>query len=412
MEYKPHPYQQAAIDRMLSTPKVGLFLGVGLGKTSIALTAVAELMRRGEAHKVLVVAPLRVAETTWTAEATKWEHTRHLRMSKVLGPAVKRRQALAAETDVFVINRENVQWLVEYYRKRWPFDMLVVDELSSFKAYDSKRFKALKSVLPMVKRVAALTATPCSNGLIDLWPQIYLLDEGARLGRYITAYREKFFTATGGSGYCRWGWTLNKGAEEAIHAAIGDLCMSMSAEDYLTLPPRIDRVVSVELPPMARRQYKVLEKELILALEQSDIVAGSAAILSGKLRQVANGACYDENGVAQPLHTAKLDALADLVESANGNPMLVFYEFRHDAIRIYQHLQAHGLPLPSSVKSEADIEKWNRGETPILLAHPASAAHGLNLQAGGHVIVWFGLPWSLELYQQSCGRLHRGRRSR
>jgi SNF2 family DNA or RNA helicase len=286
--------------------------------------------------------------------------------------------------------------------------MVVIDELSSFKSFRAERFKKLKSAAPYIRRLVGLTGTPAPNGLLDLWLQIYLLDGGERLGKYVTHYRDKYFvpdTMNRRTGVVYF-WALKPGAADRIHAAISDLCVSMRAEDYLALPDRIDRTVNVILPKEARRQYDKLQDELILSLAQSDVEAGSAAVLAGKLLQVANGAVYDERGTARELHGAKLDALADIAEAANGNPLLVFYAFRHDAQRIAERLRAAGYPV-SPLKTERDIRDWNEGKTPILLAHPASAGHGLNLQAGGHTVVWFGLPWSLELYAQGNGRLHR-----
>lgn len=408
MKYTPHPYQEYAAQRIVEQPSVGLFLACGLGKTVITLTAVSELQAAALVRKVLVIAPLRVAESTWSTEAAKWEHTRHMRISKVLGAKAKREKALEDKAEVYIINRENVTWLVDHYEKSWPFDMVVIDELSSFKSFRAARFKKLKTVLPSIKRIIGLTGTPAPNGLLDLWPQVYLLDEGERLGKFVTHYREKYFTPdkmnrqTG----IVYSWALKPGAGERIHTAISDLCVSMSAEDYLTLPPRMDHTVRVELPPAAQRQYAQLEQEQLLPLLRSDVEAGSAAILAGKLLQLANGAVYDENGIAQEIHPAKLEALTDIAEAANGNPLLVFYTFRHDAQRIAKHLQVAGYPV-SVLKDDQDIQRWNRGDLPILLAHPASAGHGLNLQAGGHTVVWFGLPWSLELYEQGNGRIHR-----
>lgn len=413
MKYIPHPYQEYAAQRIIDAPKVGLFLDMGLGKTVITLTALSELLSHLAVNKALIIAPLRVAESTWSTEAVKWKHTRHLRISKALGSKAERIRALSSPADLYIINRENVSWLVEHYGKKWPFDMVVIDELSSFKSYKAVRFKSLKSVLPYIKRLVGLTGTPAPNGLLDLWPQIYLLDKGERLERFITHYRNKYFVPdkvnrqTG----VVYSWALKQGAEKRIHAAISDLCISMSAADYLTLPARIDRTVSVELPIGARRQYNQLERDLLLPLMCSDIEAGTAAILAGKLLQFANGAVYDENGDAQEIHTAKLDALEDIAEAANGNPLLIFYSFRHDEQRITEHLRTAGHSV-STLKTECDIERWNAGELPILLAHPASAGHGLNLQAGGHTVVWFGLPWSLELYEQGNGRIYRQGQSR
>ena len=408
MMYIPHRYQEFAAQRIVDEPRIGLFLGMGLGKTVITLTALVELLSRQMVSKILVIAPLRVAETTWGTEASKWDHTRNLRISKALGSKALRVRALAADADLFIINRENVPWLVDYYGKEWPFDMVVIDELTSFKSHRAERFKKLKSVLPKIVRIVGLTGTPAPNGLIDLWSQIYLLDGGERLGRFITHYRDEYFTPgqmnrqTGAV----YSWVLKPGAADRIHATISGLCVSMSAEDYLALPSRINRTVSVAMPPSARSQYDRLIRDQLLPLVQSDVVAGSAAILAGKLLQLANGAVYDEDGAAQEIHTAKLDALQDIAEAANGNPLLVFYTFKHDAQRIGGSLAAAGFST-TILRGERDIQRWNAGHIQILLAHPASAGHGLNLQAGGHTAVWFGLPWSLELYEQGNGRIHR-----
>lgn len=417
--YNPHPYQEYATRAIAERPSVGLFLDMGLGKTVITLTAISELLsgsRVDMVKKVLIIAPLRVAQTTWSGEAAKWEHTGHLRISKVLGSKPVRIKALSASADIYIINRENVPWLVDYYcgdnssfnGNDWPFDMVVIDELSSFKSHKSKRFKAIKSVLPHIGRLVGLTGTPTPNGLLDLWPQIYLLDGGERLGRFITHYRNRYFIPDKANRYSGivYSWTLKRGADKRIHAAISDLCVSMKAEDYLTLPARIDRTISVNMPLQARRKYVQLEKDLLLPLTQSDVEAGSAAILAGKLLQFANGAVYDEFHEAQEIHTAKLEALEDLAEAANGNPLLVFYSYQHDQQRIIKRLESAGYEV-STLKTEADIERWNAGEVPIMLAHPASAGHGLNLQAGGSTVVWFGLPWSLELYEQGNGRIYR-----
>lgn len=408
MRYNPHIYQEYAKQRIVDDLRIGLFLDMGLGKTIITLTAISELITRSMVKKALVIAPLRVAQTTWSDEAAKWDHTRDLRISKVLGSKQERVNALEIPADIYIINRENVQWLVEYLGARWAFDMVVVDELSSFKSYKAARFKALKSVLPRINRLVGLTGTPAPNGLLDLWPQVFLLDGGERLGKYITHYRTEYFLpdmVNRQSGIV-YSWKPRTGAEARIHNAISDICVSMSAADYLTLPECIDRVVRVQLPQAAASQYAKLERELLLPLVQSDVEAGSAAILAGKLLQFANGAVYDEYHDVQELHTAKLDALEDLAEAANGNPLLVFYTFRHDESRITAHLKSAGYPV-RTLKTERDVADWNGGVVPIMLAHPASAGHGLNLQAGGSTVVWYGLPWSLELYEQGNGRVYR-----
>lgn len=400
-----HDYQRFAVGRILEQPAVGLFLDLGLGKTIIALTAIEELLYdRFEVARVLVIAPLRVAESTWPAEAAKWDHTRHLRISKVLGSERERIAALDAEADIYVINRENVEWLVGHYGKAWPFDMVVIDELSSFKSSKAHRFRALRKVRPLIKRIVGLTGTPAPNGLLDLWPQIYLLDQGERLGRTLTGYRERYFDPDKRSRTTIFTWTPKPGAEEAIYARLSDLCVSMRAEDWLELPERLDNVISVRLPAGAREKYRWLERDLLLTVDERAITADTAAVLSNKLLQLANGAVYDEAGGVVELHDAKLEALDDVIEAANGQPVLVFYGFRHDLDRLLRHLRGAGARALNTV---ADIEDWNAGRVPVLLAHPASAGHGLNLQAGGHIVVWFGLTWSLELYQQATARLHR-----
>lgn len=352
--------------------------------------------------KVLVIAPLRVAEDTWSRETEKWQHTQYLKVSKVLGPEKMRLEALARQADLYVINRENVEWLVEHYKKNWPFDMVVIDELSSFKSPKAKRFKALRKVRPMIKRLVGLTGTPAPNSLIDLWPQLYLLDHGERLGKTITGYREKYFQPDQRNRQMIYSWKLRPEAEKAIHEKIGDICISMQARDWLDLPKRIDNVISVPLPPKAREKYKQLEKDLLLPFAESDVVADTAAVLSNKLLQLANGAVYDEHRNVQDIHEAKIHALEDILEASNGKSILVFYAYQHDLERLQSRFS-----FARTLETSADIRAWNRGEIDMLLAHPASAGHGLNLQDGGHVIVWFGLTWSLELYQQANARLDR-----
>ncbi|MTI95404.1 MAG: DEAD/DEAH box helicase [Firmicutes bacterium] len=359
---------------------------------------------RFEVARVLVIAPLRVAETVWTSEAAKWEHLRHLRLSRVIGSQKQRLAALGVPADIYLINRENVEWLVNHYGKDWPFDMVVVDELSSFKSPKARRFRALRKVRPLVNRIVGLTGTPAPNGLIDLWAQVYLLDQGERLGKTVTGYRSRYFEPGRGDRSRRiiYNWEPKAGAEEAIHAKIADICISMKAADWLELPERITNVVPVNLSEKAAKQYKQLERKLLLPFAEGDVVADTAAVLSNKLLQLANGAVYDEHGGVQEIHQVKLEALADLIEAANGKPVLVFYNYRHDLDRIKQRF-----PGAKTLESAAEIHAWNAGDIPLLLAHPASAGHGLNLQAGGHTIIWFGLTWSLELYQQANARLDR-----
>lgn len=374
-----------------------------VSKTVITLTAIDRLLYdRFEVSKVLVIAPLRVAHDTWSRESQKWDHLQHLRISKVLGTQKERLAALQSTADLYVINRENVHWLVKLYGLAWPFDCVIIDELSSFKSASSQRFKALRKVLPLINRIIGLTGTPAPNGLIDLWPQLYLLDRGERLGKTLTGYRETYFKPGRRNGYVVYDWLLKPDAEQAIYRRIGDICISMKAADYIKTPERIDIVHPVVLDSAARALYTEMEQEEILALSGEIIDAGSAAAVTGKLMQLANGAVYDESRKVHEVHSAKLDALEDLVEAANGRPVLVFYAYQHDQERIMAR-------FPQAVKLESSktIEAWNNRELPMLLAHPAGAGHGLNLQDGGSIVIWFGLTWSLELYQQANARLDR-----
>lgn len=404
MKFTPHPYQEYCIKYLLERPAAGLFLDMGLGKTVITLTAIDALIYdRFEVRRVLVIAPLRVAEDTWTRESTKWDHLKHLRVSRVLGTEKQRLKALEQEADIYCINRENVQWLVKHYGLAWPFDMVVIDELSSFKNPSAQRFKKLRQVRPLVNWLWGLTGTPSPNGLIDLWAQMYLLDRGERLEPTVTKYRAKYFRPGNGQGYVVYEWLPRPGSEDAIYTAIGDVCVSMKAADYLKLPERVDVVYNVALDDHARQLYKEMEKETMLTLSDTEVVdAGTAGVVTGKLMQIANGAVYDEDSKVHELHEAKLDALEDLIEAANGRPVLVFYAYQHDRDRILQR-------FPQAIKlgGEKEIAAWNKGEIPILLAHPAGAGHGLNLQDGGNRVVWFGLTWSLELYQQANARIYR-----
>lgn len=369
----------------------------------ITLSAIAELMHdRFDVARVLVIAPKLVAETVWAEEAAKWDHTRYLRISKVLGSAQERVAALRRPADIYVINRENVPWLVERVGAKWPFDMVVVDELSSFKSSKTKRFRALRRVRPLIKRIVGLTGTPAPNGLIDLWSQIYLLDQGERLGKTLTGYRDRFFKPGRRNGHIVYEWIPKPGAEERIYELLSDLCVSMSAEDWLELPERVDVEVPVVLDAEAMMKYKQLEKDLLLPLEGDVVTADTAGVLTNKLLQLANGAVYDTVRGVHEIHDAKLDALEELIEQAQGKPLLVFYAYQHDLERIKRRF-----PWAATMDEPGVVERWNRGEVPLLLAHPASAGHGLNLQEGGNHIVWFGLTWSLELYEQANARLHR-----
>ena len=349
-----------------------------------------------------MIAPLRVAQDTWGRECQKWGHLRHLSISKVLGSQKARLEALSWPADIYIINRENVPWLVKHYGLNWPFDCVVIDELSSFKSASAQRFKALRKVRPLIKRIIGLTGTPTPNGLIDLWPQLFLLDQGERLGNSLIRYRDRYFRPGRRNGYVVYDWKLKDGAEDEIYSRIGDICVSMKSADYIRMPERLDVTIPVRIPPEAKALYTEMEKEEILALAGEVIDAGSAAAVTGKLLQLANGAVYDEHHEAHEVHAAKLDALEDLVEAANGKPVLVFYAFQHDRDRILVRFPAAAL-----MENSETVRAWNAGELPLLLAHPASAGHGLNLQEGGSTVIWFGLTWSLELYQQANARLHR-----
>ncbi len=405
MKFIPHDYQKIAIEKIINLPAVGLFLEMGLGKTVSALTAIQELLYdRFEASKVLVIAPLRVAQSTWSGEIEKWDHLQGLRLAKVLGSEKQRIGALHQPADIYIINRENTEWLVDYYGRKWPFDMVVIDELSSFKNPRSKRFRALRKVRPLIKRIVGLTGTPAPNGLIDLWSQIYLLDQGERLGKTLTGYRNRYFDPGRRNQNIIFEWIPKEFAEERIYEKISDICVSMKAEDWLQLPERIDNVIEVELPEKAKWQYKQLEKDLILPLLESDVTAANAAVLTNKLLQMANGAIYDEFGEAKEIHDAKLEALEEAVEAANGKPVMVVYAYKHDLDRIRKRLKKYN---PRTLDSDKDVQDWNAGKIQVLLLHPASGGHGLNLQTGGNIIVWFGLTWGLEYYQQANARLYR-----
>ncbi|TGE31312.1 DEAD/DEAH box helicase [Desulfosporosinus sp. Sb-LF] len=403
MIYTPHDYQDYAANQILDKPACGILLDLGMGKTVVTLTAIDELLfDRFEVKKVLVVAPLRVAEDTWSKECEKWDHLKHLQIAKVLGPEKNRIAALKSNVDIYIVNRENVVWLVNHYGKAWPFDMVVIDEFSSFKSPKAKRFKALRKVRPLIKRIVGLTGTPAPNGLLDLWPQIYLLDRGERLGKTLGGYRERYFDPDKRNQEMVFSYKLKPEAEKAIYEKISDICVSMKAQDYLQMPARINNFVRVEMAPNEKTLYRKLEKDMLLPFTGGDIDAANAAVLSNKLLQMANGAVYDENGVVRQIHRRKIDAIEDLWEGANGKPILVFYAYKHDKERLQEFFKTS-----RELNTSQDITDWNAGTIPVALAHPASAGHGLNLQAGGHIIIWFGIPWSLELYQQANGRLYR-----
>lgn len=400
MKYLPHEYQEYAKEFIVDQKISALFLDCGLGKTVITLTAIWELiLDYFEIRRVLVIAPLRVARDTWPGELEKWEHLQGIVMSAVLGSEKERIMALNRRANVYVINRENMEWLVGHCQ--WEFDMVVLDELSSFKSHRAKRFKALKKVRPMVKRIVGLTGTPAPNGLIDLWAEIGILDMGQRLGRFIGGYRERFFVPDKRSKEMVFSYKPREGAEEAIYQLLSDICISMKAVDYLEMPELVYNRVEVSMSEKEMKLYHQLEKDMLIPYEDGDIDAVNAAGLTNKLMQMANGAVYDENGEVRHIHDRKLEALEDLVEAANGKPVMIVYWYKHDLARIRERIRAVGLDAAE------DFRKWNAGEIPVAVIHPASAGHGLNLQAGGSTLIWFGLTWSLELYQQMNARLWR-----
>ena len=407
MKFTPHEYQRYCISRILDTPMLGLFLDMGLGKTVITLTAINELLyNRFAVGKVLIIAPKKVAEATWSTEAAKWEHLKHLRFSLILGSEQQRIRAVCASADVYVINRENVVWLVDYLRNNWWFDMVVIDESSSFKNHRAKRFKSLTWIQPHVSRLVELTGTPAPNSLADLWAQLYLLDEGARLGRNITAFRDSFFHANTHGGHFTT-YEETEGAAQEIQQRISDICISMKSEDYLQLPELVYDLVPVQLDAKAKKAYDEMEREMLLQIDEEVIDAGSAAALSNKLLQLCNGAVYtgDADKWVQ-LHDCKLEAFMELIERLNGQPALVFYNFKHDRERLLSVL-AKAKKRVRILQKPEDADAWNRRELDVLLAHPASCAYGLNLQQGGNHVIWFGLNWSLELFLQANKRLHR-----
>ena len=400
MEFRPHSYQRHCINKILETKKLGLFLDMGLGKTVTTLTAVKELKyNRFQVCKVLVIAPKKVAEGTWTKEAAKWDHTKMLRVSPVLGSQAKRIRALNTPADLYVINRENVCWLVDYYRNAWPFDMVVIDESSSFKSHSAKRFKALAGISSRISRMVELTGTPSPNGLADLWSQVYLLDGGERLGKRYSQFRERYFQPDkrGADGMV-YSYEAKPGTEESILAKISDICISMKAEDYLELPDLTYHEIPVELDKKSWKAYQDLERKMILELPEDDelISVTSAAALSNKLLQLANGAVYDEDRQVHEVHDCKIEAFLELVESLQGKPVLVFYNYQHDRERILKALAKSGLGI-RELKTTQDEDDWNAGRIDILLTHPASSAYGLNLQQGGNHVIWFGLTWNYEL---------------
>ena len=410
MKFRPYEYQQTAIKWIIDNPRCGLFLDMGLGKTVSTLTAMQQLMDDCEISRTLVVAPKKVAETTWTTEAQKWDHLKSLKVAKVMGTEKQRKLALAEKADVYVIGRDSFVWLVGIFGGMLPFDVLVIDELTSFKSSKSNRFKAMRMATPTAKRVIGLTGTPAPNGLIDLWAQMYCIDMGERLGRSVTKYRETYFETH------KWNniivrCNVKKGYDEVIRKKIADICLSMQAKDYLQLPDLINHTIKVQLSSTTMQAYTKFEREKVLQFqdehqgETANVLAQSAAGLMNKLSQFANGAIYDDERNVHHVHDEKLDRLAEIIEAANGSSVLVFYQYKHDAARIAEKFnKAYRVKVYTD---EKQLIEWNAGQVDILLAHPASTAFGLNMQDGGHYIVWFGTGWNLELYQQANARLHR-----
>lgn len=402
MKYVPHDYQQYATEYIKSHPVAAVLLDMGLGKTAISLTALLDLLFDSfEAHRILVIAPLRVARDTWPAEIEKWDHLSMLTYSVAVGSEKDRKAALMRDADIYIINRENVQWLVEQSGIPFTFDTVIVDELSSFKNHQSKRFKALMKVRPRIKRIVGLTGTPSANGLMDLWAEFKVLDMGQRLGRFIGMYRNNYFRPDKRNGQIIYSYKLLPGADKAIYKQISDITISMKATDHLKMPELVMNTHTVELSNDEREHYDELKQTLVLQLPEKEITVANAAALTGKLLQMANGAIYDDDGDHIHIHDRKLDALEDLIEGANGKPVLVAYWFKHDLERIKSRFKVR------EIKSSSDIREWNAGKIPVAVIHPASAGHGLNLQTGGSTLIWFGLTWSLELYQQTNARLWR-----
>ena len=400
MKFIPHDYQQYAIDFIESHPTAAVLLDMGLGKTVITLTALNDLLfDHFEISRVLVIAPLRVARNTWPQEIGKWEHLNHIRYSVAVGTEKERRDALRKQTSLYIINRENVPWLVE--KTDFTYDAIVIDELSSFKNWSSKRFKALMKVRPLAKRVVGLTGTPSGNGLMDLFAEFKVLDMGQRLGRFITKYRQDYFVPDKRNGQVVFSYVPLPGAEERIYEKISDITISMKAADHLRMPALIESEYSVRMDEAEKKMYDSMCEQLVLQMKGDEVTAANAGLLSGKLAQMANGAVYTDDGATLHIHDRKLDALEDIIESMNGKPLLVAYWFRHDAERIEKRLPCVRLDTDESIAC------WNRGEIPVALIHPTSAGHGLNLQSGGSTLVWFGITWSLELYQQTVARLYR-----
>ena len=407
MKYSPHDYQTYAIRFIEEHQVAAILLDMGMGKSSITLSAIEDLMyERFEISRVLIIAPLRVARHTWPEEIEKWDHLKGLRYSVAVGTAAERLAALKADADIYIINRENVPWLIQDSGLPFDYDMVVIDELSSFKSWQSKRFRALMKVRPKVKRIVGLTGTPSSNGFMDLFAEFKLLDMGERLGKFIGWYRNAFFRPDRMNGPVVYSYKLLPGADQKIYDRISDITISMKNTDHLKMPELISVSEKVYLDDAETAKYQTMLHELVLQLPEKEITAATAAALSGKLLQMANGALYTDDGEVVKIHDRKLDALEDLIEAANGKPVLVAYWYKHDLQRIEERLKAKGISF-ERMDSDSSISRWNKGEIPVALIHPASAGHGLNLQQGGNTLIWFGLTWSLELYQQTVARLWR-----
>ena len=406
MQYNPHTYQTRLKDFIIANRFAFLTVDMGLGKTVTTLTAVRELLEDYlEAERVLVIAPKSVAENTWTAECAKWDHLEHLRVSVVMGTETQRLKALEAPADLYVINRDNVVWLVDHYGAAWPFDTVIIDESSSFKNPQARRFKALRRVRPMLRRLVLLTGTPSPNGYMDLWAQMWLVDMGQRLGRTLTAYRGKYFKPGRSNGHTVYNWILNPGASDAIGQLMADVTVSLKAEDWIEVPDLIETDVRIALGSKELAQYKTFERDQVLSLGNEDIVAITAAALATKLLQFTGGAMYDDDHNWHPVSDAKLRALEDILEAADGDPVLVFYQYRHELERLREYFKALH---PVTFSGEPEIlQEWNAGRVPLMLCQPASVQYGLNMQAGGHIIVWYTPTWNLEQYQQANARLHR-----
>ena len=408
MKFKPHDYQVFTIDQIKKKNKIALILDMGLGKTVCTLTALNDLMYDSfEIGRVLVVAPLRVADMTWTDEVEKWDHLKNLRVAKIIGTAKQRVEAVESRADIYIVNRENTKWLIDYYlakNKKWPYDTIVIDESSSFKNHQSQRFKAIKKAAGVAKRVIELTGTPAPNSLMDLWSQIYLLDQGERLGKNITAYRNRYFEPDKRSRTVIFSYRPRPGAEREIYKQIGDVAVSLKAEDHIKMPERVDNFIKLKMPKNTYGIYKEMENNYLVSIDEEMITATSAGVVANKLLQMANGAVYDEDRKVVHIHDLKLEALEEIIEDNEGKPIMVLYNYQHDYARLAKRFEKL---KPRVLETKKDLDDWNSGKIPLLLAHPASMGHGLNLQAGGNIIVWFGLTYSLENYLQANARLYR-----